>query len=173
MTTIISGTNREGSNTLKLAEYYHRQLTEKGFDSEIFSLCDLPGDLISSDLYGKRSEAFQSIQERITASSKFIFVIPEYNGSFPGVLKTFIDACTFPESFFGKKAALVGLSSGKYGNIRGIDHFTGICHYINMHVLPLRIHIPNIRKEFDENWNLFNEDTVKFTNQQIERFIEF
>lgn len=173
MTTIISGTNREGSNTLKLAEYYHRQLTEKGFDSEIFSLCDLPGDLISSDLYGKRSEAFQSIQERITASSKFIFVIPEYNGSFPGVLKTFIDACTFPESFFGKKAALVGLSSGKYGNIRGIDHFTGICHYINMHVLPLRIHIPNIKKEFDENWNLFNEDTVKFTNQQIERFIEF
>ena len=173
MTTIISGTNREGSNTLKLAEYYHRQLTEKGFDSEIFSLCDLPGDLISSDLYGKRSEAFQSIQERINASSKFIFVIPEYNGSFPGVLKTFIDACTFPESFFGKKAALVGLSSGKYGNIRGIDHFTGICHYINMHVLPLRIHIPNIRKEFDENWNLFNEDTVKFTNQQIERFIEF
>ena len=173
MTTIISGTNREGSNTLKLAKYYHRQLSEKGFDTEILSLSDLPGDLISSDLYGKRSEAFQSIQDRITASSKFIFVIPEYNGSFPGVLKTFIDACTFPESFFGKKAALVGLSSGKYGNIRGIDHFTGICHYINMHVLPLRIHIPNIRKEFDENGNLFNEDTVKFTNQQIERFIEF
>ncbi|MDP2412922.1 NADPH-dependent FMN reductase [Daejeonella sp.] len=173
MTTIISGTNREGSNTLKLAEYYHGQLSEKGFDSEILSLCDLPGDLISSDLYGKRSEAFQSIQERISASSKFIFIIPEYNGSFPGILKTFIDACTFPESFFGKKAALVGLSSGKYGNVRGIDHFTGICHYINMHVLPLRIHIPNIRKEFDENGNLFNEDTVKFTNQQIERFIEF
>lgn len=173
MTTIISGTNREGSNTLKLAEYYHRQLSEKGFDSEILSLCELPDDLIKSDLYGKRSEAFQSIQEKISASSKFIFVIPEYNGSFPGVLKTFIDACSFPESFFGKKAALVGLSSGKYGNIRGIDHFTGICHYINMHVLPLRIHIPNIRKEFDENGNLFNEDTMKFTNQQIERFIEF
>jgi len=173
MTTIISGTNREGSNTLKLAEYYHRQLSERGFDSEILSLCELPDDLIKSDLYGKRSEAFQSIQEKISASSKFIFVIPEYNGSFPGVLKTFIDACSFPESFFGKKAALVGLSSGKYGNIRGIDHFTGICHYINMHVLPLRIHIPNIRKEFDENGNLFNEDTLKFTNQQIQRFIEF
>lgn len=173
MTTIISGTNREGSNTLKLAEYYHRQLTEKSFDSEIFSLCDLPGDLISSDLYGKRSEAFQSIQERISASSKFIFIIPEYNGSFPGVLKTFVDACTFPESFFGKKAALVGLSSGKYGNIRGIDHFTGICHYINMHVLPLRIHIPNISREFDEKGNLCIEETIKFTNQQIERFIEF
>ena len=173
MTTIISGTNREGSNSLKLAKYYHSQLTKKGFDSEIISLADLPGDLISSDLYGKRSEAFKGIQEKISASSKFIFVIPEYNGSFPGVLKTFIDACSFPESFFGKKAALVGLSSGKYGNIRGIDHFTGICHYINMHVLPLRIHIPNINKEFDEKGNLYLEDTIKFTDQQIERFIEF
>ncbi len=173
MTTIISGTNREGSNSLKLAKYYHSQLANKGFDSEIISLADLPGDLISSDLYGKRSEAFQSIQEKISASSKFIFVIPEYNGSFPGVLKTFIDACSFPESFFGKKAALVGLSSGKYGNIRGIDHFTGICHYINMHVLPLRIHIPNINKEFDEKGNLHLEDTIKFTDQQIQRFIEF
>ncbi len=173
MTTIISGTNREGSNSLKLAKYYHDQLAKKGFDSEIISLSDLPANLISSDLYGKRSEAFQSIQEKISASSKFIFMIPEYNGSFPGVLKTFIDACSFPESFFGKKAALVGLSSGKYGNIRGIDHFTGICHYINMHVLPLRIHIPNINKEFDEKGNLFLEETVKFTDQQIQQFIEF
>lgn len=173
MITIISGTNRKESNTLKLAGYYQRQLKAKGFESELLSLCDLPHDLLFSDLYGKRSEAFQSIQNRISASSKFIFVIPEYNGSFPGVLKIFIDACTFPESFFGKKAALVGLSSGKYGNIRGIDHFTGICHYINMHVLPLRIHIPAISKEFDENSDLFKEDTVKFVNQQIENFISF
>jgi NAD(P)H-dependent FMN reductase len=65
MTTIISGTNREGSNSLKLAKYYHDQLAKKGFDSEIISLSDLPANLISSDLYGKRSEAFQSIQEKI------------------------------------------------------------------------------------------------------------
>lgn len=173
MTTIISSTNREGSNTLKVASYYQRQLASKGADSEIASLIDLPHDLIVSDLYGKRSPAFQSIQDKISASSKFIFIIPEYNGSFPGILKTFIDACTFPDSFFGKKAALVGLSSGKYGNIRGIEHFTGICHYINLHVLPLRIHIPNINQELNEKGNLFKEDTLKFTDLQIERFIEF
>lgn len=173
MITIISGTNREESNTLKLARFYQKQLKAKGSESEIFSLCDLPHDLIFSDLYGKRSEAFKIIQNKVSATSKFLFIIPEYNGGFPGVLKTFIDACTFPESFFGKKAALVGLSSGKYGNIRGIDHFTGICHYVNLHVLPLRIHIPAISKEFDENGDLFKEDTLKFVNQQIENFIAF
>jgi NAD(P)H-dependent FMN reductase len=134
---------------------------------------DLPDHLISTDLYGKRSEAFQSIQNKISASSKFIFVAPEYNGSFPGILKLFIDACTFPESFYGKKVALVGLASGKYGNVRGIEHLTGICHYINLHVLPLRIHIPSIGKEFNENGDLFQDETVKFVDQQINQFIEF
>ena len=173
MTTIISCTNREGSNTLKLAEYYHKELAAKGFESEILSLKNLPDNFIVSDLYGKRSEAFQSIQDKISATTKFIFVVPEYNGSFPGILKLFIDACTFPDSFYGKKAALVGLATGKYGNVRGIEHFTGICHYINLHVLPLRIHIPAVGKEFDENGNLFKEDTVKFVSQQIEQFIAF
>jgi NAD(P)H-dependent FMN reductase len=173
MTTIISCTNREGSNTLKLAKYYHKELAAKGFESEIISLQDLPDNFIASDLYGKRSEAFQSIQDKISATSKFIFVVPEYNGSFPGILKLFIDACMFPESFYGKKAALVGLASGKYGNVRGIEHFTGICHYINLHVLPLRIHVPAIGKEFDEKGDLFKEDTVKFVTQQIEQFIAF
>ena len=173
MTTIISCTNREGSNTLKLAKYYHKELAAKGFESEIISLQDLPDNFIASDLYGKRSEAFQSIQDKISATSKFIFVVPEYNGSFPGILKLFIDACMFPESFYGKKAALVGLATGKYGNVRGIEHFTGICHYINLHVLPLRIHVPAIGKEFDEKGDLFKEDTVKFVTQQIEQFLAF
>ena len=173
MITIISGTNREGSYTLKLAEYYQRQLSAKGYDAGLLPLTLLPDSLIRTDLYGNRSEAFQQIQDIITLSSKFLFIFPEYNGSFPGILKTFVDACKFPESFYGKKAALVGLSSGKYGNVRGVDHFTGICHYINMHVLPLRIHIPAVHLEFDENGNLFKEDTMKFTNQQIDQFISF
>lgn len=137
------------------------------------SLSQLPGNLIESDLYGKRSTEFQKIQDIITQTQKFLFIIPEYNGSFPGVLKVFIDSCSFPESFYDKKAALTGLSSGKYGNIRGIDHFTGVCHYLNLHVMPLKLHIPYIKTEFNENADLFKEDTLKFTDEQIEKFINF
>lgn len=173
MITIISGTNREGSNTLKLAEYYQKQLSDKGYEAGILSLTQLPDELIRTDLYGNRSEAFQPIQDIVSLTSKFLFIFPEYNGGFPGILKTFVDACQFPESFYGKKAALVGLSSGKYGNVRGVEHFTGICHYINLHVMPLRIHIPAIHTEFDEQGNLFRDETLKFTNQQIEQFISF
>ncbi len=173
MVTIISGTNRPASNTLKIAKYYQRILLEKGLGTNLFHLEDLPDDLIKTDLYGKRSPAFQPIQELMTQSTKFLFIIPEYNGSFPGVLKTFIDACDFPESFYDKKACLVGISSGKYGNIRGVDHFGGICSYLHLHVMPLRIHIPYIRKEIDEEGNLFNEDTLKFTSEQMDKFLTF
>lgn len=171
MITIISGTNRPHSNTLKVAQYYHQQLLKRGVTNNLLDLQDLPPNLIGSDLYGERSPEFEKIQEIITKTSKFLFVIPEYNGSFPGVLKAFIDACFYPQSFYDKKACLVGVSSGKYGNIRGIEHFNGVCAYLHLNVMPLRLHIANIRTEIDEQGNLFKEDTLKFTNQQIEKFI--
>ncbi len=173
MITIISSTNRPGSSTLKVARYYQKKLLEKGIEAGILSMVQLPPNILQTDLYGKRSAEFQEIQDIVTATDKFIFIIPEYNGSFPGALKVFIDACSFPDSFYEKKAALVGISSGKYGNIRGIDHFTGVCHYVNLHVMPLKLHIANIKSEFNEYSDLYKEDTMKFTNEQIDKFIKF
>ncbi|WP_306429102.1 NADPH-dependent FMN reductase [Sphingobacterium sp. E70] len=68
---------------------------------------------------------------------------------------------------------MVGLSSGRYGNLRGIDHLTGICHYLRMHVLPLKIFLPNVQQELNENGELFKEDTLQFINEQIEEIIRF
>jgi NAD(P)H-dependent FMN reductase len=173
MITIISATNRPGSHTLKLAQYYQQKLREKGTGADILSLTDLPPNLLQSNLYGKRSPDFEPIQDIITRTDKFIFIIPEYNGSFPGVLKVLIDVCAYPESFYDKKAALVGLSSGKYGNIRGVDHFTGVCHYIHLNIMSLKIHIASINKEMDADGQLLNADTLKYTNEQIDKFIKF
>jgi chromate reductase len=173
MVTIISATNRPGSTTFKVANYYKKRLAERGLETNILSLTQLPDNIIVSDMYGKHSEGFEPMQAIITQSEKFLFVIPEYNGSFPGVLKVFIDACAFPESFYDKKAALTGVSAGKYGNIRGIDHFTGVCHYMHLNVMPLKIHIGSVKTELDENGNLFKADTVQFTDEQMDKFILF
>ncbi|GAA4341503.1 NADPH-dependent FMN reductase [Mucilaginibacter gynuensis] len=173
MVTIISSTNRPGSSTLKVAKYLQKRLSAKGTEAGILSLADLPCSISVTDLYGQRSEEFKPIQEMITKTDKFLFVIPEYNGSFPGILKIFIDACDFPDSFYEKKAALVGISSGKYGNIRGIDHFTGVCHYLHLNVMPLKIHISAIKKELNADGDFFETDTVRFTEEQLDKFIKF
>jgi chromate reductase, NAD(P)H dehydrogenase (quinone) len=173
MTTIISGTNRASSNTLKVAKYYQKQLSAKGLATNLINLQELPATFIASDLYGNRSPEFSKMLDLVNQSSKFLFVIPEYNGSFPGVLKTFIDACDFQVSFNEKKACLVGVSTGKYGNVRGIDHFSGVCAYLNLHVMPLRLHLANIKAELNENDEFFKDDTIKFTTAQVEKFIHF
>lgn len=173
MTTVISATNRKNSISLLVAEYYLNQLENKGHPASLLSLTDLPADMLSPDFQGSLNENFKKIQEQIFKTTKFLFIIPEYNGSFPGVLKAFIDACKFPESFNGKKAALVGVAAGRYGNIRGVEHFTGICMYIGMHVMPQRLHIPSVKNELDTGNNLFRENTVRFVNQQIDKFIAF
>lgn len=168
MTTIIASTNRPDSYTLKVSNYYLQELKKTGMEAQILSLTSLPEGLIHPAMYDTRKlESFMPVQELISRSDKFIFIVPEYNGSFPGILKLFIDSCSFPESFYGKKAVLTGLSTGKYGNIRGIDHLTGICHYLNMEVMPLKIHIPYIHKELDEEGNFFKEDTLKFVSKQL------
>ncbi|MFZ4862602.1 NADPH-dependent FMN reductase [Sphingobacterium sp. Mn56C] len=173
MNLIISGTNRLGSNSLKVAQYYQEELQKKGEPWQLLSLTDLPQDLLFSDLYGKRSSNFAPIQEMVSAAQKFVFIIPEYNGSYPGVLKVFIDACAFPASFYHKKAALIGISSGKYGNIRGVDHFTGVCNYLRMHVLPLKIHLPTIQNELDDQGCITEELTHKFVSEQIDEIARF
>ncbi len=173
MITIISSTNRPGSSTLKVAKFYQEQLQLRGIEAGILSLSDLPADLIRTDLYGKRSQEFEAIQDVVSKTDKFIFIIPEYNGSFPGVLKVFIDACDFPQSFYNKKAALVGISSGKYGNVRGIDHFTGVCHYMHINVMSLKLHISSIHKEMDADDHLIKADTLKYVAEQLDKFVEF
>lgn len=173
MITIVSGTNRKNSHTLKVAKYYQKKIASKGFPAHLLSLEDLPVDVLHSDFYKKRSEAFQAIQDLVDRTDKFIFIIPEYNGSFPGVLKVFIDACRYPDSFYDKKAALVGISGGKYGNIRGVDHFTGVCNYCHMHVLPLKLHIPAINKELNEEGEFQQPETLAFINEQIDKLLSF
>lgn len=173
MNLIISGTNRKNSYSHKVAQYYLKQLQIKGQDWQLLSLTELPPQIIETDLYGKRSEAFAPIQRLVSEAKKFVFIIPEYNGSYPGVLKVFVDACAFPHSFHHKKVALVGLSSGKYGNIRGIDHFTGVCNYLRMHVLPLKIHLANILAEMDENDDIVHPQTMCFVDEQVDEIIAY
>ena len=77
-------------------------------------------------------------------ANKYVFIIPEYNGSFPGVFKAFIDGLRFPATFEGKKCAIVGVSKGAQGGALAMSHLTDIFHYLKMHVHPLKPRLSNI-----------------------------
>jgi chromate reductase len=77
-----------------------------------------------------------------------VFIVPEYNGSFPGVLKVFIDGLNFPNSFIHKKTAIVGISDGVQGGAIALSHLTDIFHYLGLNVLAQKVKIPFLKKNF-------------------------
>ena len=173
MITIISATNRPDSNTYKIASTYSQLLDKQGVASKVFSLEQLTPDMQFIDLYGKQSEKFQQLlQEYIIPAEKFVFIVPEYNGSFPGILKLFIDAI-HPDVNRGKKAVLVGVSSGRAGNLRGLDHLTGVLNYIGIHVHPNKLPISVVLTLLDEQGKIKDENTIKALEKQVGDFLKW
>jgi chromate reductase, NAD(P)H dehydrogenase (quinone) len=181
MITVISSTNRKGSNSIKIAKHYV-QLLEKHSTEEV-KLLDL--ETIPMSWYeneGLKADhhhpELKKIQEDcIIPAERFVFIIPEYNGSFPGVLKLFIDACSLykmGESFKvgTKKALLAGVASGRAGNLRGLEHFSGVLNYLNVIVMPNRLPISSVHALFDESGAVKDESTLKVTEMQVVDFLK-
>lgn len=169
MITIIAGTNRPDSNSEKIANFYNDLIPE---ESQVLALQDLPNDFVFADTYGEGCADFNKIvTEKVINADKFIFVIPEYNGGFPGVLKAFIDAVP-PKEFYNKKAALVGISSGHTGALRPMDQFSDILHYLKVEVLSAKPKLSGIESLLTGD-KLTDERSLDLLNDQIERFAKF
>jgi len=174
MISIIVGTNRDNSKSEVVAAYYQVILKKKGIASEIILLKDLPENFITSDLYKNagKDEQFNRLLEVIVGAKKLIFIVPEYNGSFPGVLKAFIDGMPYPKGFEDKKIALVGLSSGIQGGALALSHLSDIFSYLNAHVFGQRVKLIQIEKNL-ENGLITNDLYNQLIEAQINKFIEF
>jgi chromate reductase len=152
MILIVATTNRKNSKTYRIAEYYQNLLARAGAESEVLSLENLPEDFAFTALYensGKNAE-FNLHKERMQKAEKFVFIVPEYNGSFPGVLKTFIDGLGWPNAISNKKAAFVGISDGVLGGAHALSHLADIFHYLNCNVLSTLVRIPFMKKNFTD-----------------------
>lgn len=173
MITIISSTNRPESISQRISEIYQSILDEHGDQSQIINLQDLPADFTGTALYQNsgKNEAFNPFRQTMLETQKMVFVVPEYNGSFPGVLKAFIDGLSFPGTFRNKKAALVGLSSGIQGAGLALSHLTDIFNYCGTHVLAQKPKLYHIEKNLEDG-NL-SELYHALLVEQIEKFIEF
>jgi len=158
---------------MKVSRIYSDILKAKNIDNEIFGLEILPETITFTELHGKRTKEYAKlINHHITNNNKFIFVVPEYNGSFPGILKVFLDSIP-PKEWTDKYACLVGVSLGRAGNLRGMDHLTGILNYLKMHVYHNKLPISTVDKLLDEN-NVFSvSEQLNTCKSQLEGFLSW
>lgn len=176
MITIVSSTNRDKALSLRISKIYQNLLTDLGMESEIVDLSELPNDFAFTALYDNsgKNEHFNPFRIQMKEAQKLVFIVPEYNGSFPGVLKTFIDGLEYPNTFKGKKCALVGLSSGVQGGGLALSHLTDIFNYMGMNVLAQKPKLSQIEKNIQkEPFQITNSLYMELLKEQAELLLKF
>ena len=171
--SIISSTDRPNSWSLKLSNYISRLYAERNVKAKVVSLEDFPLADVVGGKYGKEITSIKKFREPILEADGIIFVIPEYNGGFPGILKMFIDYLPFPGAFEKMPMAFVGEASGAFGALRPVEQFQMIANYRNALQFPDRVFIPRVSKEFDPETGLVDDFKQKLLDSQVENFIKF
>lgn len=173
MITLVCGTHRPKNVTRRIVDKYRELLEEQGAQVQTFELEELPDNFVFEDSFGRRSTETERILEtKIIPAAKLVFITPEYNGSYPGVLKAFLDGVK-PGIWKGKKAALVGVASGRAGNIRGMDHLTHVLHHLRVEVFSNKVPISKVDHLLDADGTLSDPETIRVLKQQVEEFIAY
>ncbi len=174
MIAVVSGTNRKAPISIHIARQYAEILRSHDQEVEIIDLRNIPEDMMFSALYdnvGKNPE-FNQFRDIMNRADKIVFIIPEYNGSFPGALKVFLDGLDRSKALTDKKSGLVGISAGDQGAGLALSHFTDILNYCGTHVLGYRLRIPKIGDKMTDN-KITNPVYLDKIHRQIQKLLKF
>jgi NAD(P)H-dependent FMN reductase len=173
---IILGSTRQGREGGKVGNWIHKEaMAREDFDVELIDLKDLKlpfFDEAVSPAYNKGVYALPEAKEwadKIGKADGYIFVCPEYNHSFPAVLKNAIDYVY--HEWNNKPAAVVTYSAGQWGGIRASQQLRQV--FIELQMTPIRngIHIPAVWQQFDEEGKMKDEHTTKLVPTFFDQLI--
>lgn len=173
MILILSGTSRPDSNALKVSRVLQKHYADSGVRADVLSMAELPPEAFVPSVYAAKPPAVQAMQQRVLDAKGLHVVTPEYNGSFPGVLKHFIDLLKFPESFDAKPVAFTGEAAGMWGGLRAVEQLQQVFGYRNAHVFPERVFISSVMNKFDAAGTLTDPDINTRLQKQAAGFVAY
>jgi len=160
--------------TLCVAKHYAQIFSLQELKHRVLSLDALGIIDFSSDTYNNPGTDFKLLEDQyLKPAEKFLFILPEYNGIFPGVLKLLLDMSDITSCWSNKKAAITGISDGRAGCLRGIDTLTNCLHYLNMEVMPYKLPISQINNIIGDDCTIRDAHTAMAIEKQIQEFIKF
>ncbi len=171
---ILCGTNRPGAQTRRLAAHVHAAYAAaEGVEAQLLDLADLPPDLLAPSAYAQKPASFAPFADAVLAADGLVVLSPEYNGSFPGVLKLFIDMLPFPVAFERRPVAFIGLAAGRWGALRAIEQLQGVFGYRNAFVFPNRVFVPGVGDGLDADGGPKDGATRAMIAAQVRDFVVF
>ncbi|WP_459128990.1 NADPH-dependent FMN reductase [Guggenheimella bovis] len=130
---IVVGSIRKGSYNRRLGEKVQSFLPDD-IEVEFLEIKDLP---FYDEAYdeGETPEIYQAFRNKLKACDAFLFITPEYNRSFSGVLKNALEVGSRPyglSKWKGKRAGVIGSSVGPYGAIVGVTELRRVVSHMMM-----------------------------------------
>jgi NAD(P)H-dependent FMN reductase len=174
MIEIVSGTDRPQSNSIKVAKILLELYRSAGVDVGLIDLSELNHeDLHGGDYFKGARGTVKTAVDRVTKADGVVVVVPEYNGSFPGALKLFIDYWKYPDTFEARPVAMVGIGQ-RWGGLRPVEHLQQVFGYRNAFIFPQRVFIHNVSKTIVDGAisDQLVSDLMKTQTQDFVKFVK-
>ena len=168
---VLVGSLRKESYTRKLAKSL-MLAAPPTLELEIVDISQLP--LYNQDDDATPSAATIAFKEKIAGADAVLFVTPEYNRSFPGVLKNAIDVGSRPygkSAWKGKPAAVMTLSPGAMGGFGANHHLRQSLVFLDMPTMAQpEAYIGAAGDLFDDAGGLKKPETKQFLGKFLTAF---
>jgi NAD(P)H-dependent FMN reductase len=163
---VILGTVRKGRASVLAARFVSEQLGKR---KEVATeLIDIASLRLPTDDAGEAIKD-KDFSEKINGADGLVIVAPEYNHSFPGLLKHVLDS-NLPE-YIHKAVGIAGVSAGPFGGARMIQNFLSPLRELGLVTIFYDIYFGNVFSLFDESGALlepaFVQRTEKFLNELV------
>lgn len=139
----------------------------------LLDLQELPPEIFQASAYATKPKAFDAFQEKVVSAKGIISILPEYNGSAPGIYKYFIDMLPFPESLRHTPSFFVGVSAGRFGSLRSIEQMQQVFNYRNAFNYPESTYIMDVGNQLNDDGQPTDQSVLKMLQQSLDDFIDF
>ncbi len=163
-----------GISKQSLNEKLFKSIKQKHSTDFLFSDFDIKSlPFFSQDLEADPPASVLELRKQIKAADAVLFITPEYNRSFPAVLKNAIDWGSRPygqNSWDKKTAGVVGASVGNLGTFGAQHHLRQVLSYLNMTTMNQPEFYLNASKAFDNSGDLIDVTVEKIIAQYMAAF---
>jgi NAD(P)H-dependent FMN reductase len=163
---VILGTTRKGRMSAHAARFMVERIEKRrGVATELIDIEELPMPLDDAG-EGIKDPAFA---EKMARADALVIVTPEYNHSFPGLLKHVLDSCL--KEYIHKAAGIVGISAGPFGGVRAIQDFLPVMRELGLVNIFWDVNFGNVASVFDDSGKLLDQAFIKRADKFLNELV--
>jgi chromate reductase len=162
---VVVGSARKNSYSRKIAAAVCERMPG-AFEMRMMNIENLPMYNQDYDDEGRTPAEWSGFREAVKSLDGVLLVTPEYNRSFPPLLKNALDIASRPygqNAWSGKPGAIISVSPGKMGAFGANQHLRQVTAFLNIPLMQqVEAYIGEAAPLFNEQGTLVNESTGKF-----------